>query len=246
MRANIRASWKKLATPSTLVIFIIGVNTTAATDETGADAETNAPIHQSLLEEARTKKDILFVPTVQPHPFSLVEKTIQLMKYVGACPSVTRVLKTNDHSFVRVDLLPGRLGEDQLPASGLVLGLIMKRQKVGAREKENHHDLTHWPDYPSGSGYVVSADVATFLAGTDLLNLPRYEFEDRALGLLLRGLAHLPTSEGQKGEEEGRRNFAGINMVSLFPFRLHRFLRTITLPCAWCLRCACGVMWFNV
>ena len=66
---------------------------------------------------------------------------------------------------------------------------MIKQPINKGEQKENHHGLSRWPTYPSGSGYVVSRDVAAFLGGVDLVGLPDYEFEDRATGLLLAGFA---------------------------------------------------------
>eukprot|EP00729_Bicosta_minor_P015547 gene15547-16289_t len=67
----------------------------------------------------------------------------------------------------------------------------MTRQPAKIDDKENHFRLERWPDYPSGSGYILSSDVSEFLSKANISALPAYEFEDRGVGLLLEGKAHL-------------------------------------------------------
>ena len=169
--------------------FFIGVNRSAIPD--------------SLLREARVERDLVFVVPragMAEHPYSILAKTLLMFEWaVQHCgPELLYVLKTNEHSFVQTARLQELVAETGFPKARLVFGRINRRQPTVERgrpspDPANLHNLTHWPVYPNGCGYLVSVDVARFLADfADSSELPPYEFEDRAVGLLLAGLA-LPT-----------------------------------------------------
>ena len=129
----------------------------------------------------------------QAHPFSLLEKSLHFMRWAALnCKKMLYAIKTNEHSFVRLDLIADKLLQQQsLPRTAMVWGRMMKSQPAKLTDQENHHGLSRWPDYPSGSGFVCSKDVASFLGKTNVKALPAYEFEDRGVGLILEGKAHL-------------------------------------------------------
>jgi len=74
-----------------LVVFVIGL--------TPADyADPPTP----LRNEAAKYNDIVFVSMAKRHPWSLLEKTLGFFQFAAGCGAKFTV-KTNEHSFVRVD-----------------------------------------------------------------------------------------------------------------------------------------------
>lgn len=181
--------------------FFIGVNGSAIAD--------------SLMREADVEGDMVFVvpqARMAMHPYSILSKTLLMFQWaVQRCgPELVYVLKTNEHSFVQAARLQELVAGARFPRTNLVFGRINRRQPTVERgrpspDPANLHNLTHWPVYPNGCGYLVSVDIARFLAGSaHSSELPPYEFEDRAIGLLLAGLA-LPTRRaGPPGEIDFR------------------------------------------
>eukprot|EP00037_Helgoeca_nana_P023312 m.241322 g.241322 ORF g.241322 m.241322 type:complete len:279 (+) comp26308_c0_seq2:2769-3605(+) len=159
-------------------------------------------VPQTILVEAAEFGDILIVhpsrSSPSEHPFSLLPKVLQFFRWAtDACVSATHILKTNEHSFVHVSRLQAELESvAMISSTGLVYGRIMRRQRAGKTDRENLHNLVEWPPYPSGSGYVVTRDIGKFL-GTFAADVSlRYEFEDRAVGLLLAGYAAKTVTKG--------------------------------------------------
>lgn len=181
-RAAIRKTWAK-ASPirgGAIVKFLLAL-----------DAAGDVPT--VLAEEGRREGDIVFLKTRDLYE-NLSEKVRLFYKWVADwCAtdhgSPTFVLKTDDDSFVRLDLLAAELRAQ--PATRLVYGRIMKKMpggknKRGVWDPDNTHKLMTWPWYASGAGYVVSMDVARFFAYPPL-PLAFHKNEDRRLGVVLFG-----------------------------------------------------------
>lgn len=181
-RTAIRKTWAKAGPTDggALVKFLLAL-----------DAAGNIPA--DLAEEGRREGDMVFLRTRDLYE-NLSEKVRLFYKWVTDwCvtdhSSPTFVLKTDDDSFVRLDLLAAELRAQ--PSAQLVYGRIMKKMpggknKRGKWDPDNAHKLMTWPWYASGAGYVVSMDVARFFAYPPL-PFAFQKNEDRRLGVVLLG-----------------------------------------------------------
>lgn len=73
----------------------------------------------------------------------------------------------------------------------LLYGRIMRHQpatknKRGRHDPDNYQKMRSWPDYASGAGYVITADVARLLAYPPI-PLIFQKNEDRRVGMVLLG-----------------------------------------------------------
>lgn len=185
-REMLRNTWFKLPSSGAKIVirFIFAL-----------DRFGNVP--ESLIDEADEYGDMIFVNTFEAYK-NLFNKVNLFFKWAAdfCVPlGLKHVLKTDDDSFVH---LP-RLVElsRRLPAQRLYFGAFLKGMPAMWRNRTtklltgkplegNSHNISQFPWYASGAGYMVSSDVAQAL-GNPPLPLVYQTAEDRATGIALFG-----------------------------------------------------------
>lgn len=184
-RQVIRDTWMRFPTngKSVIVRFLLGVENT-----------TGQP-PAALKMEAKLHKDIVFLDAVEAYS-NLVQKVHMFFRWAAVnCPGITHVFKTDDDSFVRLDLLGTMI--DALPSERLYFGSFLRNMPARKKDKKtnkythqplagNEQNFAEWPVYASGAGYIVSFDVVILL-GFPVLPRWHQTAEDRAVGVALFG-----------------------------------------------------------
>jgi hypothetical protein len=126
VRNNIRETWMTLGGPTVEVVFVIGLNVTD-------DHPWPVLPPAVLAAEADKFGDIVFVPMAKKHPYSLLEKTLAFFKFASSCGAAEGaiVMKTNEHSMVRADIVASlaESGEYSTPGS-VVTHLLQTLQSL--------------------------------------------------------------------------------------------------------------------
>ncbi|GBN07739.1 Beta-1,3-galactosyltransferase 1 [Araneus ventricosus] len=143
----------------------------ASTNNTGyarlaflVGSTSNAILQQQLEQESSQYSDIIqqnFVDSYQ----NLTLKSIMLLKWVSEfCPDVQFVMKTDDDMYVNIQNLMYSLKRFPIK-SNVIYGVLFKKAKPDRNPRakwyvpKNQFDGDVFPDYLSGTGYVMSRDV---------------------------------------------------------------------------------------
>lgn len=155
-RETIRKTWGSIAvannnTGYVRLAFLVG-------------STNNATLQQQLEHEYLEHSDIIqqnFVDSYQ----NLTLKSVMLLKWVSEfCPNVQFVLKTDDDMYVNVPNLVYSLSRFPIK-SNVIYGVLFKKAKPDRNPRakwyvpKNQFDGNVFPDYLSGTGYVMSRDV---------------------------------------------------------------------------------------
>ena len=180
-RADIRASWMKLPTGDRKVAyrFLLAINTV------DPDAQL------AVQEEAAKTGDIVFLSTEETYT-NLPEKVRLWFKWVvDHCAGFSYIMKVDDDTFLHIPALLGEL--EELPRTRLVYGAVMRNMPAGKEEggkmlhdPDNYMNMTEFPNYVSGAGYIMTPDVAQIFAYPPL-PLKKQAAEDRRMGMVLHG-----------------------------------------------------------
>lgn len=130
----------------------------------------NVPDMHLLRQEAEARKDIIILYEIMESYRNVTYQTLELYKIAFLIGSFSHVLKTDDDSYVRMDQLAQRL--QSLPAQWTYLGRHMIAGDKFDRNPQSHKYVSQeWDDshnqlprYAFGSGYVLTADLASAIA----------------------------------------------------------------------------------
>ena len=136
-----------------------------------------------LEEENKRYKDILFLPELKDSYDELTNKVLQTFSRVDQNVNSSYVLKVDDDSFVRLDLIVSEL-ENNSPRTKLYWGFFRGDAHVkfaGSWAEKNWHLCDRYLPYAQGGGYVLSSDLVNFIArNADLFQ--RFNSEDVSVG----------------------------------------------------------------
>uniref|UniRef100_A0A7M5V633 Hexosyltransferase n=2 Tax=Clytia hemisphaerica TaxID=252671 RepID=A0A7M5V633_9CNID len=192
----------------------------------GQSAQTDTKVMQSVKEESRMNKDIVFGSMMENYR-NLTTKTKLGLKWAFYECKTSYVLKTDDDVFVNPVVLVEWLKE--IPKTNLYTGWCNFNSPV-VRDKRNKWYISYedykeekYPGYCLGGGYLMSSDV---LASVIKLSYGRFLFpmEDLYVGLMIRELDGVQPRDERKhfnlvynGKTE---NSCDLNSI----FLLHRVL----------------------
>ena len=183
-RTAIRETWlSKLSNGDTLdrpvvAKFIIGV-------------KELTPEHMKNLEdENKLHRDILFLPELKDAYKELPSKVLQTYKWIDQNVNSSYILKVDDDSFVRLDLIISEL-KSTYSARRLYWGFFRGDAHVkfaGPWAEKNWHLCDRYLPYAQGGGYILSTDLVNFIArNADLLQ--KFNSEDVSVGKWLTRIA---------------------------------------------------------
>jgi len=184
-RAAVRESWLQFTSlidpklnqltvqekQSIVIRFIIG-NT------------TSPDVESFLVTESAQFYDIVRVPVLESY-FNLTMKTAEFFKWTQATYNFKWLMKCDDDSFVRVDLILQDLLH-RAPTPLLYMGKIWTGTPVDRRIDSHTPWKQHHP-FAAGAGYVVSADIVSFIV-RNYYDLFKFPLEDVAVGAWIAGL----------------------------------------------------------
>ncbi|KAH9367871.1 hypothetical protein HPB48_021480 [Haemaphysalis longicornis] len=229
-RRAIRSTWAGDAVrPTARVFFLLG--TTA-----------NGSLQRRVEEESIAHRDIIQGEFLDSY-YNLTLKTIHLLKWASErCPQTRYVVKTDDDIYVNVPNLIAYLRESASD-SRFLAGKLVTGEKPARNPfikfyvHPRLYPADEFPDYLSGSGYVMSIDVAAALLRTAMRMRLLY-FEDVfTTGLVAEklGIARVDSSCFTYWEQEDQccqRRLVTINLMT--PERMRRTWRVVhdaDLPC---------------
>jgi len=144
----------------------------------------DSPATEAALQtESFDNRDIIRVPVVESY-FNLTLKTGEFFKWADASFRYRWVMKCDDDSFVRVDLLLQELL--QRSSSNLYMGKIWTGTPVD-RRIDAHTPWRQHPSFAAGAGYVLSSDLVSFII-RNYDGLYKYPLEDVAVGSWIAAL----------------------------------------------------------
>uniref|UniRef100_A0A0A9X3R4 Hexosyltransferase n=1 Tax=Lygus hesperus TaxID=30085 RepID=A0A0A9X3R4_LYGHE len=168
VRSAIRETWASHNISNVKVGFLVGV--------TG-----NSSIQNAIEEESLEFKDIIQDNFVDSYNNLTLKSVVLLKWFVNHCPSPVYLMKADDDSYVNVKQLTPRLL--QTPQRGLLAGVLICKAKpisdAGNKwysPKYMYHGA-FYPNYLSGTGYVMSRDVVIKLYEASL-STPIHYLED--------------------------------------------------------------------
>jgi hypothetical protein len=178
-RQACRDTWFQLAKQSQFdVLFLFAVGSSG-----------DAALDAAVRDEQRLHRDILLLPMVESYR-RLVYKTAAIYDYVTQRSDITFdfLLKTDDDSFVRIDLLVPLLRTVGEPF------IYWGSHNVNVKRQS---DLSHkwhdslwlddfYPPYALGSAYALSSDLVRTLGSLSVEARPMFAVEDVATGIWLR------------------------------------------------------------
>jgi galactosylxylosylprotein 3-beta-galactosyltransferase len=141
-----------------------------------------------LVQENTTNGDLLILSDVPDSYASLTSKLISSLTYISSHFKFKFLLKVDDDSFVRLDLLFDELSEtnaDRLYWGYFTAGAPVK--KAGAWKETNWFMCDKYLPYAVGGGYILSSDLVKYISDNSEL-LQRYNSEDVSLGTWLSPL----------------------------------------------------------
>lgn len=194
-RQTIRETWGSVVVNNTGYVrlaFLVGstINTTVQ-----KELENEAVQHSDIIQQN-------FVDSYQ----NLTLKSIMLLKWVtGFCPDVQYVLKTDDDMYVNVGNLIKSISKFPVK-SNVMYGVLFKKAKPNRNPSakwfvpKNQFDGDMFPDYLSGTGYMMSRDVVpelleasatlSFLVMEDVFITGLCASQCRVKRYNIRGFAH--------------------------------------------------------
>ena len=187
VRDVIRNTWGKVChdpLQSTTCLFVIGLS-------------RNTTTNRQIQSENALYSDILQIGFKDSYS-NLTYKTISFLKWANSnCNGVRHVMKTDDDMYVNTELIP------------LMLKAAPTKQFFGGycwgQSKPNRDSFSKWyvslrsfkrnqfPPMCSGTGYVMSMDVATSIVLTSR-NIPFFHLEDVYVAMCLQKLAIVPVN----------------------------------------------------
>ncbi|KAF8681863.1 hypothetical protein HU200_045308 [Digitaria exilis] len=143
-------------------------------------------VNEDLLKEANFFGDIVIVPFIDSYDL-VVLKTVAICDYAARAVPAKYVMKCDDDTFVRLDSVMAEVKKIS-DGKSLYLGnmnyyhrpLRVGKWAVSFEEWPQEE----YPPYADGAGYIVSSDIASFVASemeTGRLNL--FKMEDVSMGM---------------------------------------------------------------
>ncbi|XP_063977178.1 beta-1,3-galactosyltransferase 1-like isoform X2 [Diachasmimorpha longicaudata] len=155
----------------------------------------NETLNNSILEESHEYGDIVqekFIDTYN----NLTIKSVMLLKWVTTnCPQATYLMKTDDDMYINIDNLVKAL-KSRPQSSGTLIGALICHARPILDPKNKWYTPKYmfsekmYPNYLSGTGYVMSVDVASKLYQS-ALSTPLLHLEDVYITGLCAGRAEL-------------------------------------------------------
>ncbi|XP_028663551.1 beta-1,3-galactosyltransferase 6 [Erpetoichthys calabaricus] len=172
-RSIIRSTWLSSRDPEILCRFVVGTNGLAAED-----------VQNLNLENAR-HHDLLFLPDLKDSYENLTIKLIQMYSWLDQHVDFSFVLKADDDTFARVDVIKEELRSKE--PKKLYWGFFSGRGRVksAGKWKESTWLLCdYYLPYALGGGYILSADLVHYIRiAKDYLKT--WQSEDVSLGAWL-------------------------------------------------------------
>lgn len=142
------------------------------------------PEHMKKLEDEKNLyRDILFLPELKDAYKELPTKVLQTFKWIDQNMNSSYILKVDDDSFVRLDLIISEL-KSTYSARKLYWGFFRGDAHVkfaGPWSEKNWHLCDRYLPYAQGGGYILSNDLVNFIArNADLLQ--KFNSEDVSVG----------------------------------------------------------------
>lgn len=143
-------------------------------------------MNEDLLKEADFFGDIVIVPFVDSYDL-VVLKTIAICDYVARVVPAKYVMKCDDDTFVRLDSVMAEVKKIS-DGRSFYLGNMnyfhrpLREGKWAVSYEE--WPIEEYPPYADGAGYIVSSDIANFVASEmekGRLNL--FKMEDVSMGM---------------------------------------------------------------
>nr|CAB3493629.1 unnamed protein product [Digitaria exilis] len=153
-------------------------------EETGQNGRRE--VNENLLKEANFFGDIVIVPFIDSYDL-VVLKTVAICDYAARVVPAKYVMKCDDDTFVRLDSVMAEVKKIS-DGKSLYLG-NMNYYHRPLREGKWAVSFEEWPQeeyppYADGAGYIVSSDIASFVASEmekGRLNL--FKMEDVSMGM---------------------------------------------------------------
>lgn len=169
-RMAIRSTWgeEAIAIPGVRLAFLVG--------------HANSSNWQMKLdEESRNYSDIIQEDFIDSYD-NLTLKTIMMLKWVNnSCPNAHYLMKSDDDMFVNVPNLLAHLksrgSQPRLLLGSLFSGAIPERSHDTKYYSSESYGEAIYPDYLSGTAYVISGDIIASLY-TVALSTPFFRLED--------------------------------------------------------------------
>lgn len=149
----------------------------------GQKLEVNA----LLKKEAEYFGDVIILPFID-HYELVVLKTIAICEYGVSNVTAEFIMKCDDDTFVRVDVILGEISNLVASNKSLYLGNINLKHRPLRNGK---WAVTHeeWPEliyppYANGPGYIISSDIARFIVSKHAnQSLRMFKMEDVSMGM---------------------------------------------------------------
>lgn len=140
-------------------------------------------VESALQTESLSHRDIIRVPVLESY-FNLTLKTGEFFKWASASYDFKWIMKCDDDSFVRIDLIL----QDLLARNTerLYMGKIWTGTPVDRRIDSHTPWKQHHP-FAAGAGYILSNDLINFIV-TNYDNLYKFPLEDVAVGSWISGI----------------------------------------------------------
>ena len=173
-RDTIRETWFsdiKRYNSSVTAKFVIGVKELPEKD------------WEDLKQENRKFADILFLSELEDSYYELTNKVLQTFVWVDENLKFSYLLKVDDDSFVRLDVIISEL-EKSLQRAKLYWGFFRGDAHVkfrGSWAEKNWHLCDRYLPYAQGGGYILSSDLVNFIAQNANL-LQKFNSEDVSVG----------------------------------------------------------------
>lgn len=174
-RMAVRRSWMSVVrnSSSTMARFFVALN-------------GRREVNEDLKKEADFFGDIIIVPFVDSYDL-VVLKTVAICEYAARVVSAKYVMKCDDDTFVRLDSVMAEI--KKIPEDKSFYMGNMNYYHRPLREGKWAVSYEEWPrdtypTYADGAGYIVSADIAGFVASEmekGRLNL--FKMEDVSVGM---------------------------------------------------------------
>lgn len=177
-RSIIRSTWLSQRDPDVLALFVVGTEGLAAEEL------------QSLGTEQTRHRDLLLLPELRDSYDNLTTKLLHMYSWLDRSVDFRFVLKADDDTFARLDLLKEELKARVASAAGaerLYWGFFSGRGRVKAagKWKESTWELCdYYLPYALGGGYVLSADLVHYVR-LNVAYLKTWQSEDVSLGAWL-------------------------------------------------------------
>ncbi|KAI4998566.1 hypothetical protein ZWY2020_053908 [Hordeum vulgare] len=177
-RMAVRRSWMSAVrnSSSTMARFFVALN-------------GRREVNEDLKKEADFFGDIIIVPFVDSYDL-VVLKTVAICEYAARVVSAKYVMKCDDDTFVRLDSVMAEI--KKIPDDKSFYMGNMNYYHRPLREGKWAVSYEEWPrdtypTYADGAGYIVSSDIAGFVASEmekGRLNL--FKMEDVSVGMWVR------------------------------------------------------------